>query len=173
MRRMKILVLWTPFLLKAELSTVSMIFWRLVPRKIQAVLKDLSVKHTELEKQWKEFHTCWCSWQSKLNNLFDISSICFCGQYDHTMWNGIFQLSVPYLGPLPTLSSHICRMIALHDPCSYPQGGVQIYPMANSLHKMWKQKYSPPNSDFWKNLTLAWFWPNIWHISNPEPSDTF
>ena len=59
------------------------------------------------------------------------------------------------------------------DPRSYPQGGVQIYPMANLLHKMWKQKYPPPNSDFWKNLTLAWFWPIIWHISNPEPSDTF
>ena len=58
-------------------------------------------------------------------------------------------------------------------PRSYPQGGVQIYPMANLLHKMWKQKYPPPNSDFWKNLTLAWFWPIIWHISNPEPSDTF
>ena len=58
------------------------------------------------------------------------------------------------------------------DPHSYPQGGVQIYPMANLLHKMWKQKYPPPNSDFWKNLTLAWFWPIIWHISNPEPPDT-
>ena len=54
-----------------------------------------------------------------------------------------------------------------------PRSGVQIYPMANLLHKIWKQKYPPPNSDFWKNLTIAWFWPIIWHISNPEPSDTF
>ena len=65
------------------------------------------------------------------------------------------------------------RRIDPLDPHSYPQGGVQIYHMANLLHKMWKQKYPPPNSDFWKNLTLAWFWPIIWHISNPEPSDTF
>ena len=36
------------------------------------------------------------------------------------------------------------------DPRSYPQGGVQIYPMANLLHKMWKQKYPPPNSDLKK-----------------------
>ena len=34
---------------------------------------------------------------------------------------------------------------------SYPQGGVQIYPHSNLLHKIWTQKYLPPNRDLKKN----------------------
>ena len=52
--------------------------------------------------------------------------------------------SYPYL-PL--------RMIEPPDTPSPPQGGVQIYPQSNLLHKKWKQKYPPTNSDFYFLLT--------------------
>ena len=53
-------------------------------------------------------------------------SIWFLQPYNHTMWNGIFQLSVAYLGPLATYPYLPLRRIDPLHPRSYPQGGVQI-----------------------------------------------
>ena len=47
--------------------------------------------------------------------------------------------SYPYL-PLRTIDPP--------DTRSHPQGGVQIYPQPNYLHKKGIKKYPPPNSDF-------------------------